>query len=57
MSVNFPARGWHAALAIKYADANQESKLSDLNSDDIGVVSVAMIVVSGTKINILADFY
>jgi hypothetical protein len=46
ISVNFPARGWHAALAIRYADASQESRLSDLNSDDMGVVRVAMMVVS-----------
>jgi hypothetical protein len=38
--------GWEAALAMRYAVANQERRVSELNSLAIGAESVAMMVES-----------
>ena len=46
MSVRRPARGWQAALEIKYAVASQDSRERELNEDDIGPVKVATTVMS-----------
>lgn len=46
MSVRRPARGWQAALEIKYAVASQDSRDRDLNEDEIGPVKVATTVMS-----------
>lgn len=50
ISVRRPLSGWRAALAIRYADASQESRDSELNDVDIGAERVAIIVESGTTV-------
>jgi len=44
MSVNRPESGWQAALAIRYADASQERRESELKEVEIGALRVAMTV-------------
>ena len=46
MSVNFPESGWHAAVAIMYAEATHASRLSELKLVEMGADRVAMMVVS-----------
>jgi len=46
MSVRRPDKGWHAAFAIRYADASHDSKESELKELEMGADRVAMIVVS-----------
>ena len=53
ISVRRPLRGCRAALAIRYADASQESRDKELNEVDIGAESVAMIVESKPLSNTL----
>jgi len=44
MSVNRPESGWQAALAIRYADASQERRESELKDVEIGALRVAITV-------------
>lgn len=46
ISVSLPEMGWHAALAIRYADAIHDRRLRELKLDAIGLDRVAMIVES-----------
>lgn len=46
MSVNRPARGWRAALAMRYAEASQDRSVKELNDVEMGADSVAMTVES-----------
>ena len=46
ISVNLPLRGWHAAFDIRYVEASHESKVSELNEEEIEAERVAMTVVS-----------
>ncbi len=50
ISVRRPLRGWRAALAMRYADASQESRDRELNDVDIGAERVAIIVESGRTV-------
>ena len=52
MSVSRPLSGWRAALAMKYAEASQESRDNELKDADIGADKVAMIVESNAARNV-----
>ena len=58
ISVRRPDMGWHAEFAIRYADASQERRESELKEVEMGAESVAIIVLSSaprkTPIQMLA---
>lgn len=61
MSVRRPESGWSAALAMRYADASQETSVNELKEVDIGAASVATTVPSiaprKTPIHMLPKVY
>ena len=46
ISVKRPERGWQAELAMRYADASQERRESELKESEMGAESVAIMVAS-----------
>ena len=46
ISVSLPERGWQAEFAIKYPVASHDRRDKESNSEDIGPVNVATILVS-----------